>query len=508
MQLNIDKDLASVQEMRDAVQKAKKAQEKFMTFSQEKIDSIVKAVAHAAYNKSKELAQMAVEETGMGVVEHKVLKNEVGSMGVFESIKDEKTIGVLENDAKNKIQKIAYPFGVIAAIIPTTNPTSTAMNKSLISLKSGNGMVVSPHPRAKKCTVETLKICSEAATEAGAPEGLIGWITEPSMEATTQLMHHKDIDLILSTGGGGLVKAAYSSGKPAYGVGPGNVPVYIEETANVQEAVKMIVDSKTFDNGTICATEQAIVVDKSVKEATIREFEKNGTYFLNALEKQKIENIISNGNGQVNPDVVGKTAVKIAEMGGIGVPSDTRLLIAEEDQFGKNVPFSIEILGPVFGMFTAENKKHAKEISINLLNLGGRGHTYSIHSNDDKVIQEFGQSMPVSRVIVNTLSSIGAVGSTTNLDPSMTLGCGGYGGNISSDNISARHLFNIKRIAYPTKNVEVPKPNTSNAVSSTNNSIESMVSSVFNATNEGHEQIDSNKIELLVKQVLKEYQNQ
>src|SRR5699024_4816024 len=367
--------------MRDAVEKAKKAQETFMTFSQEKINSIIEAIAKAAHKKSRELAQLAVEETGMGVAEHKVLKNEVGSIGVYESIKDEKTIGVLENDTENKIQKIAYPFGVIAAIIPTTNPTSTAMNKSLISLKAGNGLVVSPHPRAKKCTVETLKVCRQAAIAAGACEGLIEWISNPSIKATNQLMHHEDVDLILSTGGSGLVKAAYSSGKPAYGVGPGNVPTYIEETANIPEAVKMIVDSKTFDNGTICATEQAIVVDQSVKEATIREFEKNGTYFLNAQEKKKIGNIISNGNGQVNPDIVGKTAVKIAEMGGISVPSDTRLLIAEEDQFGKNVPFSIEILGPVFGMFTAENKEHAKEISINLLNLGGRGHTYSIHSN-------------------------------------------------------------------------------------------------------------------------------
>lgn len=508
--MNIDKDLASVQEMRDAVQKANEAQEQFMNFSQEKIDYIVEAVAQAAYRKSKELAQMAVEETGMGVAEHKVLKNEVGSMGVFESIKDEKTIGVLENDTKNKIQKIAYPFGVIAAIIPTTNPTSTAMNKSLISLKSGNGIVVSPHPRAKKCTVETLKVCSKAATDAGAPEGLIGWISVPSMEATTQLMHHKDIDLILSTGGGGLVKAAYSSGKPAYGVGPGNVPVYIEETANIQEAVQKIVDSKTFDNGTICATEQAVVVDKSVKEEAIREFERNGTYFLNAQEKQKIGNIISNGNGQVNPAIVGKSAVTIAEMGGISVPANTRLLIAEENQFGKDIPFSIEILGPAFGMFTADNKGHAKEISINLLNLGGRGHTFSIHSNDNSVIEEFGQAMPVSRVTVNTLSSIGAVGSTTNLDPSMTLGCGGYGGNISSDNITARHLFNIKRIAYPTKDVEVPKAGENNSVvSSTNNNVDNIVSNVFNATqDEGNGQIDTKKIETLVKQVLKEYQNQ
>lgn len=506
----MDKDLASVQEMRNAVQQAKKAQEKFMTFSQEKIDAIVKAVADATYKKSKELAQLAVEETGMGVAEHKVLKNEVGSKAVYESIKDEKTIGVLDYDKENKIQNIAYPFGVIAAIIPTTNPTSTAMYKTLIALKAGNGIVVSPHPRAKQCTVETLKICNKAATDAGAPEGLIGWISEPSMEATTQLMHHKNIDLILSTGGGGLVRAAYSSGKPAYGVGPGNVPVYLEKSANVEKAVKMIVDSKTFDNGTICATEQAIVVDKSIKDASISALKKQGTYFLDHDEKKKIEDVISNGNGQVNPDVVGKTAATIAEMGGIKVPANTRLLIAEEDQIGKNVPFSIEVLGPVFGMYTADSQEHAKEISLNLLNVGGRGHSFAIHSNDDKVIQEFGQAMPVSRVIVNTLSSIGAVGATTNLAPSMTLGCGSYGGNISSDNITARHLFNVKRIAYPTKEVDIPKPGESSGISaSTDNNLESIVSNVFLAKqSEGNEQIDPGKIEQLVKQVLKEYQNQ
>lgn len=508
--MNIDRDLASVQTMRNAVQKANEAQKVFMTFSQEKIDAIVEAVATASLEKSKELAQLAVEETGMGVVEHKILKNEVGSKQVYESIKDEKTIGVINNDTKNKIQEIAYPFGVIAAIIPTTNPTSTAMFKTLISLKSGNGIVVSPHPRAKKCTVETLKVCSDAATKAGAPKGLIGWITEPSMEATTQLMHHKDIDLILSTGGGGLVKAAYSSGKPAYGVGPGNVPVYIEKSAKIQDAVKKIVDSKTFDNGTICATEQAIVVDKSIKDASIREFKKHGSYFLDDEEKKKVESIISKGNGQVNPEVVGKTAVEIADMVNISVPSETRLLIAEEDKFGKDIPFSIEVLGPVFGLYTAESKQQAKEICLNLLNLGGRGHTFSIHSNDDNIIQDFGQDMPVSRVLVNTLSSIGAVGATTNLDPSMTLGCGGYGGNISSDNITARHLVNIKKIAYPTKEVDVPQPGEKENISAaTSNHVQHMVTNVFNTTRtNGNEQIDSQKIEQLVKQVLKEYQNQ
>lgn len=506
--MNLDKDLRSVQEMRDAVQKAKKAQEEFMTFSQEKIDSIVEAVAQAAFSKSEELAKLAVEETGMGVVEHKILKNQVGSREVYQSIKDEKTIGVISEDPVNKLREIAYPYGIVAAIIPTTNPTSTAMFKTLISLKTGNAIIVSPHPRAKKCTVETLKICNQAAMEAGAPDGLIGWISEPSMAATNQLITHKHVGVILATGGGGLVKAAYSSGKPAYGVGPGNVPVYIEKTADIRKAVKMIVDSKTFDNGTICATEQSIVVDQSVKEEVVRELKMNGSYILNPEEKRKMESIISPGAGKINPDIVGKPAVKIAEMAGVSVPSDTRLLIAEEDRVHKDVPFSIEKLAPVFALYTAETQEAALERSLELLNLGGRGHSFAIHSNDDSVVQKFSTAVPVSRVLVNTLSSIGAVGATTALKPSLTLGCGGYGGNISSDNITARHLFNVKRVAYGIKDVEVPKPGSVCKQSTgQSNSIDSMIKEALNNTS-GNQDVSVEKIELLVKQVLKQYQNQ
>src|SRR5690625_957885 len=510
MTLKLDQDLRSIQEMRQAVSRAKKAQQKFMSFSQEKIDGIVEAIAKAAYRQSEKLAKMAVEETGMGVVEHKVMKNHVGSMDVYNSIKNEKTIGVIHEDTTNKVKEIAYPFGVVAAIIPTTNPTSTAMFKTLISLKAGNAIVVSPHPRAKKCTVETLKVCRQAAIDAGAPDGLIGWITEPSMEATNQLMSHRNVNLILSTGGGGLVRAAYSSGKPAYGVGPGNVPVYIEKTADVKKSVKMIVDSKTFDNGTICATEQSIVVDSSVKDTAVQEFKSNGSYFLNKEEKEKLEKVISPGAGKINPDIVGKSAVTIAKMGGVSVPADTRLLIAEEDQVGKEVPFSLEKLAPVFAMYTAGSQGDAKARCLELLNLGGRGHSFALHTNNDKVVEEFGEAMPVSRVLVNTLSSIGAVGATTALAPSMTLGCGAYGGNISSDNITARHLFNVKRVAHAIKEVEVPKPGSGSGVSSGQiNNLNSMVKDAFINSNAGSsEAIDSNKIEALVKQVLREYQNQ
>jgi len=508
--LKLGKDLLSVQEMRDAVQKAKEAQEKFMQFSQRKIDSIVEAVAKAAYNKSEELAKLAVEETGMGVTEHKVMKNHVGSMDVYNSIKNEKTIGVINEDTKNKVKEIAYPFGVIAAIIPTTNPTSTAMYKTLVSLKSGNGIVVSPHPRAKKCTVETLKICRQAAIDAGAPDGLIGWITEPGMEATNQLMSHRNVNLILSTGGGGLVRAAYSSGKPAYGVGPGNVPVYIEKSADVKKAVKMIVDSKTFDNGTICATEQSIVVDGSIKDMAVQELKNNGSYILNQEEKEKLEKVISPGAGKISPDIVGKSAVTIAKMGGVSVPAETRLLIAEEDQVGKEVPFSLEKLAPLFAMYTADKPEDAKTRCLGLLNLGGRGHSFALHTSDESVVQEYGEDMPVSRVIVNTLSSIGAVGATTALEPSMTLGCGAYGGNISSDNITARHLFNVKRVAHGIKEVQVPQPGqTDNGNGGEINNLNNMVKETIRNSNSTSSQgLDTNKIEMLVREVLKEYQNQ
>ncbi|MFK9094795.1 aldehyde dehydrogenase family protein [Bacillus salipaludis] len=456
--VHFDQDLQSIQEMRDAVKRAKEAQLTYMSYSQEQVDEIVRRVAQAAYAKSYELAQMAVEETGMGIVEHKKIKNEVGSMAVFESIKDEKTVGIIREDRVNKITEVAYPYGVVAGIIPTTNPTSTAIFKALISLKTRNAFVVTPHPRAVNCTVEALKICQEAAEQAGAPAGLIGWISKPSMAASNELMKHRDVNVILATGGGALVRAAYSSGKPAYGVGPGNVPCYIEKSANVAKSAAMIIDSKSFDNGTICATEQALVVDRNIQQMVIRELKKNGAYMLNAEEKALLEKVITLTPGHLNPAIVGQSAIKIAEMAGVHVPADTRVLIAEEKRIGKDVPFSIEKLSPIFALYTAESYEEAKEYCLELLNLGGRGHSLSLHTNDDAVAKEFALIMPVSRLMVNTLSSIGAVGATTGLMPSLTLGCGSYGGNITSDNVSARHLINIKRMAYGTKEVSIPKP--------------------------------------------------
>lgn len=506
----LDYDLQSVHEMRTAVTKAKEAQLNYMKFTQEQVDAIVKKVAEAAYEKSLELARMAVEETGMGVVEHKKIKNEVGSMGVYESIKDEKTVGVIREDPIKKITEIAEPFGVIAGIIPTTNPTSTAIFKTLLALKTRNAIVVSPHPNAVNCTIEALKICLQAAVDAGAPDGIIGWISKPTMLATTELMKHKDVSLILATGGGGLVRAAYSSGKPAYGVGPGNVPCYIEKTANVSRAVKMIVDSKTFDNGTICATEQTLIIDKNIKQIVIRELRNNGAYFLSEKEKELMEKLISPTPGKLNPKIVGRNAVKIAEMAGISVPANTRVLIAEETKVGKDVPFSIEKLSPIFALYTVNDYHDAKKICLELLDIGGRGHSLSLHTNNEQVAKEFALEMPVSRIMVNTLSSIGAVGATTGLDPSLTLGCGSFGGNITSDNVTARHLINIKRMAYGIKEVTIPKPSesveTANTASTSTNEVEQIVSNVFEKVND-KQNMDVQLISEIVSEVIKKYQN-
>lgn len=452
----LDKDLLALQEMRTAVQKAKEAQAIYQGFTQEQVDKVVKHVAEKAFQASAALADKAVKETKMGVVEHKKIKNEVGSRDVYESIKDVKTVGVIREDKANKVLEIADPFGVVLAIIPTTNPTSTAFYKTLIALKTRNALVVSPHPYAVKCTKAAIDVCREAAEEAGAPGDLLQILTYSAMEATSQAMKHPDINLILATGGGALVKAAYSSGKPAYGVGPGNVPVYVEKTAKLDITSKNIIDSKSFDNGTICATEQAIVVDVSIKDKFMEKVEEQGAYILSDTEKKKMEQLISPQKGRVNPEIVGKSAMYIAQKAGIRVPEETRVIIGLESEVGKEVPFSLEKLSPIFALYVANDLEDAKEICTALLNLGGRGHSLSIHTEEDKVARTFALEMPVSRILVNTMSSVGAVGGTTALKPSMTLGCGSYGGNITSDNISAEHLINIKRMAYGNRTVDLP----------------------------------------------------
>ncbi|MBN6189427.1 acetaldehyde dehydrogenase (acetylating) [Aneurinibacillus sp. BA2021] len=456
--VQLDKDLQSLQAMRHAVRRAREAQQEYKGYSQEQVDRIVKAMADAAYEQAETLARLAVEETGLGIVEHKTIKNQVGSRDVYTSIANMKTVGVVREIPEEKVVEIASPFGVIAGIVPVTNPTSTAIFKCLIALKARNAIVFSPHPSAARCTGEAARICYQAAVAAGAPEGIIGWIEEPTMEATEGLMKHKDVNLILSTGGSGLVRAAYSSGKPAYGVGPGNVPAYIEKTAHVAKAVERIIDSKTFDNGTICASEQAVLVDRNVREQALREFRNGGAYLLNEEEKKKVENVISPVRGKLNAAIVGKKAAVIAEMAGIRVPPTTRLLIAEETEVHKEVPFSIEKLSPILACYTVSGWQEASDLCERLLALGGRGHTLSLHTEDEEVARTMALRLPVSRILVNTPSALGAVGATTGLAASLTLGCGTFGGNITSDNLSAHHLMNLKRLAYGVKDVPIPKP--------------------------------------------------
>lgn len=495
----IDPDLLALQEMRTAVQAAKEAQLAYMDFTQQQVDQIVKAVADAAFNQSERLGKLAVEETGMGVAAHKTIKNEVGSRAVYESIKDLKTVGVVGEDKVNKVVEIAAPFGVIAAIIPTTNPTSTAFFKTLIALKTRNSIVVSPHPYAVQCTHEALKVCDDAAVAAGAPKGLIQCLTKSSMEATQHLMQHRDVNLILATGGGALVKAAYSSGKPAYGVGPGNVPVYIERSAKIEKAVENIINSKSFDYGTICATEQAIIVDRNILELVKRELKKNGAYILTDEEKRIMEKVISPIPGKVNPEIVGKSPQFIAELAGITLPEGTRVIVGIETKVGKDIPFSLEKLSPIFAMYVAADLNHAKELCLSLLNLGGRGHSLSIHTETDAIAREFAIDMPVSRILVNTMSSVGAVGGTTGLMPSMTLGCGTFGGNITSDNVTAKHLLNIKRMAYGIKEVQLPKhvPNAEHDVTS------KVVSQVLKTLDSNHE-VDTEMVKDLVSEIVKQ----
>jgi len=442
-----DYDLISIQEARDTARKAKAAQQVLAEFSQEKIDKIVAAMAEAGRVNAEWLAKMAVEETKFGVFEDKVTKNNFASTNVYNYIKDMKTVGVLKEDSEKKIVEVGTPVGVIMGIIPSTNPTSTVIYKSLISLKGGNGIVFSPHPSASRCTFAAAQVMNEAAVSAGAPEGIIGCLTKTTMAATEELLHHDDIAVILATGGSAMVKAAYSAGRPAYGVGPGNVPVFIERTADISQAVSDIIISKTFDNGTICASEQAVIVDEPIKDQVIAELERQGAYFLNPEEVDLVTQAVMQPRGGMNPAVVGRSARVVAEKAGIKVPDGTRVLIAPLEGYGPKYPLSYEKLTTVLGFYTAKDWHEACLLSIELLKLGGIGHSFVIHTQDEQVAREFIKK-PVFRILVNTPSSLGAIGYTTGLAPSLTLGCGTWGRNSTSDNVTPLHLINIKRQAY------------------------------------------------------------
>jgi acetaldehyde dehydrogenase (acetylating) len=452
-----DIDLQSIQEVRDYLEQAKSAQKIIEKMTQSEIDRIVESMVDAAREEAERLAVMAVEETGFGNVPDKMVKNLFAANDVYNAIKDMKTVGVIRRDEQNRVWEVAHPVGIVAGIVPSTNPTSTAIFKALIAVKARNAIIFSPHPSAAKCTAEAAKIMQEAAERAGAPKGLISCITQPTLPATNELMRHKLTDVILATGGPGMVKAAYSSGKPAYGVGPGNVPIYIHESADISTAVRKIMESKTFDNGTICASEQALVVDQSIKERVVSEFKEQGTYFLNEEEKQKVASIIM-VNGALNAKIVGKSPQVIAEMAGIEIPSDTKLLIAEETNVGKEYPFSIEKLSPILAFYTVKDWHEGSDICVKLLELGGLGHTLGIHAEDEKIIEAFAIDKPVARIIINSGTTFGGIGATTAIQPSLTLGCGSFGNNITSDNIGPQHLLNIKRVAYGIR--EMQKPNT------------------------------------------------
>ncbi|MGV8146809.1 MAG: acetaldehyde dehydrogenase (acetylating) [Alkaliphilus sp.] len=446
-----DKDLMSIQEARDLISKAKIAQKELSKLGQKEIDEVVKGMADLAYEESSRLARMAVVETKFGKYEDKIIKNQFASMRVFDYIKEMKTVGIILEDNENKILEIATPVGVIAALVPSTNPTSTAIFKALIAVKSGNAIVFSPHPRAFKCICETARLLNDKAVELGAPDGIISCMTIPTSEGTSELMSHKDVSLILATGGSAMVKAAYASGTPALGVGPGNVPAFIERSANIDLAVEKILISKTFDNGTICASEQSIVTENCIKDNVQKEFIKQGGYFLKGEEVAKVISVMAKPYGGVNPQIVGQSALTIANMAGISVPEDTKVLICEQNGVGKEFPFSMEKLSPILGFYSEDSWQDACDRCIELLKYGGLGHSLVIHSNDEKVIREFALKKPVSRMLVNTPSSHGAIGATTGLAPSLTLGCGTIGGSATSDNVNPMHLINIRRVAYETK---------------------------------------------------------
>jgi acetaldehyde dehydrogenase (acetylating) len=448
-----DKDLASIAEARALARAGRQAQPALAELAQEQIDRIVATMAEAATAHAEALAQLAVEETGYGVVADKVQKNLFSSRQVYEFIKPMKTVGVVNRIEDRKIVEIAEPFGVVAAVVPSTNPTSTAIYKVLIALKARCPIIISPHPAAARCITRTVEIMAEAAQRAGSPTGSIGWMKAVTLEGTQELMKHRDVAVILATGGMGLVRAAYSAGKPAYGVGPGNAPCYIEGSADLDKAASDIVLGKTFDYGVLCSSPNSVVVDEAVAQESRRRFQARGAYFLNEAEMESLATVLVTPQRLPNPAVVGKSALFIAGKAGISAPQGTTVLMAPLKGVGRDFPLSIEKLCPVLSWYEVKDWREGCERCIQILRYGGMGHTMSIHSKNEDVILQFGLKKPAFRICVNTPTTHGSIGLTTGLDPAMTLGCGGWGGNITSDNITPRHLLNIKRLAYEVRPV-------------------------------------------------------
>ncbi|MFN2398107.1 MAG: aldehyde dehydrogenase family protein [Gemmatimonadaceae bacterium] len=453
----MDSDLRSIQEARDLVTRAAAAQASFASADQESVDRIVKAAAFAASSNAERLARAAVDETGMGVYEHKIIKNRFASEILLDYIMPMQTVGILSEDRSRKVKELAVPMGVVAAIIPTTNPTSTAIYKALISIKARNAIVMSPHPRATKCVVETVQVMERAAVAAGAPAGLLNAMSAPTLEGTRELMSHKRTNVILATGGTDLVRAAYSAGKPAYGVGPGNVPAIIERTARIDKAVADIVDGKTFDAGVLCSAENSCVCDAPVEGAVREAFRRERAHFCSASEKGALEHLMIPASGKgINPDVVGKQPQEIARMAGFSVSPDAKLLIVDLSSVGRNDPLSREKLCPVLGFFVEDGWERCCQRAIELLRYGGIGHSLAIHSQDEYVIDQFFLEKPAFRIIVNSNVALGAVGYTTGFAPAMTLGPGAWGGSSTSDNITPLHLINLKRVGREIRRYDDP----------------------------------------------------
>ncbi|MBM6968003.1 acetaldehyde dehydrogenase (acetylating) [Pseudoramibacter alactolyticus] len=443
-----DKDLLSVQEVRKLLENAKQAQQKLAATDQQTADKIVKSIAEAGVRNARRLAQMAHEDTEFGVVDDKVIKNIFASRGVYEYIKDAKMMGEIDRDPIRRVRAIAVPVGVIAGLVPSTNPTSTVLYKSEIAIKAGNAIVFSPHPNALRCILETAKVIRQAIAEAGGDENLVSCISIPTMQATDTLMKHPIVSMILATGGSAMVRAAYSSGTPAIGVGPGNGPCYIEKTADIQASVAQIMASETFDNGTICASEQSVVCDDDIAAEVQREMTKQGAYFLDDQEYKQLGRFILRANGTMNPMIVGRSAQKIAELAGLSIPEGTKVLVAKEDGVGIGHPYSNEKLCPILAFYTAKDYRAVCKLAQEILYYEGAGHTFSIHTEDDAIVDYFAARVPASRIIVNTPSALGGIGATTGLMPSLTLGCGAIGGSATSENVGPQNLINVRKVAY------------------------------------------------------------
>ena len=448
--MDFDKDLAARQEARLLCRQAEKAQQILCAMEQPQLDAIVEAVAKAFSVAAPELAELAVRETGFGNAQDKITKNKFASETVAAAVRDMKCVGVLKDVPGEKLYEVGVPVGVIAAIVPSTNPTSTVCYKAIIALKSGNAIVFSPHPKAVECTLRAARIVAAAAEKAGAPAGCVSCLSLASMAGCQELMAAEEVKLILATGGPAMVRSAYSSGKPAIGVGAGNGPAYIHNSADVKQAISCIARSKSFDYGTICASEQSIIVEKRMEQTVREEAKRQGFYFMNTEEAGRLAKLLFKPNGTLNPEIVGKCAEKLASMAGFSVPAGTKILVAREQEAGPTRPYSMEKLCPVLAFFVMDSEDAVLAKAIEVLRHEGSGHTFAIHARDEAVVRRFALKIPVSRFLVNTPAALGGIGATTRLFPALTLGCGAVGGSSTSNNISPMDLVNIRRVAWDT----------------------------------------------------------